>query len=96
MPPPPFFLGGGGSQVVDGAQQMGILRQDVDRTSIEIVARAFLEEFQKTLKDEDAVWENELSPEEQLAIRKVWPPPPNHTREEEDDKYGVLRSTWKH
>ena len=50
---------------------MGILRTDVDRTSMEIVARSFLDEFAATLEGgEDAQWENELSAEEQLAIRK--------------------------
>jgi len=55
----------------DGAQQMGILRTDVDRTSIEIIARSFLEEFSKTLNTKDAKWENELSPEEQTRVRKA-------------------------
>jgi predicted unusual protein kinase regulating ubiquinone biosynthesis (AarF/ABC1/UbiB family) len=55
---------------VEGARQMGILRDDVDKQSMEIIAREFLTEFEKTLRTGEK-WENELTAEEQLKARKA-------------------------
>lgn len=52
----------------DGAEQMGILRTDIDRTSMEVVVREFLREFYSTVKT--AKW-GEMSDEEQRRVRKV-------------------------
>lgn len=56
--------------VCNGAEQMGILRKDIDRMSIEIIAREFLTEFADTLASPFDRWENELDAEQQRLIRK--------------------------
>jgi len=56
--------------VCNGAEQMGILRKDIDRMSIEIIAREFLTEFADTLASPFERWENELDAEQQRLLRK--------------------------
>eukprot|EP00622_Pseudochattonella_farcimen_P001413 FR736097.1.p1 GENE.FR736097.1~~FR736097.1.p1 ORF type:complete len:242 (+),score=32.24 FR736097.1:3-728(+) len=50
---------------------MGILRRDVDRTSIEQIAKSYLDDFQETINTKNGKWENELSAEEQKLKRKA-------------------------
>lgn len=55
--------------VCDGAQEMGIMKPDVDRQTMEFIAKNYLDAFADTLQG-NGKWENEKSEEEQKADRK--------------------------
>lgn len=53
----------------DALEQIGCLRRGVDRVSIERIARVFLADFKRGVKSGEK-WVNQLTKEEQLAIKK--------------------------
>lgn len=55
--------------VCDSLEQIGVLKKNVDRVSVEKIARFFLSEFTTSIKPGEK-WVKDLSKEEQNAIRK--------------------------
>jgi len=55
--------------VCDGAQEMGIMKPDVDRQTMEFIAKNYLDAFAETLQG-NSKWVNEMSEDEQKADRK--------------------------
>jgi hypothetical protein len=53
------------------AVEQGVLRQGVDRFSIERIARDLLTTFQSTLASADNAWENQMSDAEKKAARRA-------------------------
>lgn len=49
-------------------EEIQILRKNVDRISIEKIARVFLQEFSQGI--ESGTWTNQLSPEQQKELRR--------------------------
>ncbi|CAM9720291.1 unnamed protein product [Pylaiella littoralis] len=57
--------------VCDALVEMGILKADADRISVEKIARSFLDEFTTTLnRGQDGKWTSELTKEDKVNIRK--------------------------
>jgi len=58
-------------EACDALEEMGVLRQGIDRFSIERIAKSMLNTFQSTLASADNKWENEMTPEERKASRRA-------------------------
>jgi predicted unusual protein kinase regulating ubiquinone biosynthesis (AarF/ABC1/UbiB family) len=58
-------------EACDALEEMGVLRQGVDRFSIERIAKNMLNTFQSTLASADNKWENEMTPEQRMASRRA-------------------------
>jgi len=58
-------------EACDALERMGVLRQGVDRFSIERIARDLLTTFQSTLASADNAWENQMSDAEKKAARRA-------------------------
>lgn len=58
-------------EACDALESMGVLRQGVDRSSIERIAKSMLDQFQTTLVSADGLWENQMTPEEKKAARRA-------------------------
>jgi len=58
-------------EACDALEAMGVLRPGIDRWSIERIAKDMLDTFAQTLSSEDAVWENEMTPEQKKASRRA-------------------------
>ena len=56
-------------EACNSLEEIGILRPNVDRVSIERIARVFLQDFKRGVKKGEK-WVNQLSKEEQKAIRR--------------------------
>jgi predicted unusual protein kinase regulating ubiquinone biosynthesis (AarF/ABC1/UbiB family) len=56
-------------EACDGLEQVGVLRQGVDRSSVEKIARFFLKEFQGGIAGTQK-WASQLSKDEQRRLRK--------------------------
>jgi predicted unusual protein kinase regulating ubiquinone biosynthesis (AarF/ABC1/UbiB family) len=58
-------------EACDALEAMGVLRPDIDRSSIEKISREMLNQFQTTLASADNKWENMMTEEEKKASRRA-------------------------
>jgi predicted unusual protein kinase regulating ubiquinone biosynthesis (AarF/ABC1/UbiB family) len=59
------------TEACNALEEMGVLRQGVDRFSIERIAKNMLNTFESTLSSADNKWENEMTPEQRKASRRA-------------------------
>mmetsp|Transcript_33767 Transcript_33767/g.58355 ORF Transcript_33767/g.58355 Transcript_33767/m.58355 type:complete len:739 (-) Transcript_33767:611-2827(-) len=57
-------------EACDALEEMGILREGVDRVSVEKIARYFLAEFSGTVNSKDGQWVQELDKEQAKEVRR--------------------------
>ncbi|KAJ8605570.1 hypothetical protein CTAYLR_000151 [Chrysophaeum taylorii] len=55
---------------VDALELMGVLRENLDRFSVERVARSYVSTFAETIQT-NAPWENQMDPDEARAVRRA-------------------------
>jgi predicted unusual protein kinase regulating ubiquinone biosynthesis (AarF/ABC1/UbiB family) len=57
-------------EVCNAMEEMGILKQNIDRFSIEKIVRVILKQFNEGIQSKDTKWINELPKEEQIRLQK--------------------------